>query len=101
MGGGRRCSYKNCINRSNNIDDLHFFHYPVQNKEVCKKWIEMAEKPHFNDLTESQLRNKVICDKHFEDKYFTNPLRKRLLKGAVPKLDGVVSNTANTKSSMF
>ncbi|CAH0562248.1 unnamed protein product [Brassicogethes aeneus] len=86
--GGCRCSYKNCQNSTKSSENLHFFHYPVRHKERCKLWIEMANKPQFCDLEEDQLRNKVICEQHFEDKYFPNPLKKRLLQGAVPSLDG-------------
>ncbi|KAJ8979103.1 hypothetical protein NQ317_014115 [Molorchus minor] len=65
-----------------------FFHYPVKHKERCKIWIENANKPQFCDLEEDQLRNKVICEYHFEDRWFPNSQKKRLLQGAVPTLDG-------------
>lgn len=85
--GGCRCSYKNCKNSTKSVENIHFFHYPVKQKERCKKWIENANKPQFCDLEEDQLRNKVICEMHFEDKYFPNPLKKRLLQTAIPTLD--------------
>ncbi|XP_056646447.1 uncharacterized protein LOC130451452 [Diorhabda sublineata] len=85
--GGCRCSYKNCQNTTKTTENVHFFHYPVKHIERCKLWIEKANKPHFLDLEEDQLRNKVICEYHFEDKWFPNSQKKRLLLGAVPTLD--------------
>ncbi|KAJ3640247.1 hypothetical protein Zmor_003556 [Zophobas morio] len=86
--GGCRCSYKNCTNTTKTRDNLHFFHYPVKQKDRCRQWIENANKPQFYDLDEDQLRNKVICETHFEDCYFPNMQKKRLLQGAIPTLEG-------------
>lgn len=85
--GGCRCSFRDCPNTTK-TENIHFFHYPVKHKERCRMWIDYARKPHFCDLEEEQLRNKVICDQHFEDKWFPNPQKKRLLQGAVPTLLG-------------
>nr|XP_023023768.1 uncharacterized protein LOC111511926 [Leptinotarsa decemlineata]XP_023023769.1 uncharacterized protein LOC111511926 [Leptinotarsa decemlineata] len=84
--GGCRCSYRNCQNTTKTTDNIHFFHYPVKHKERCKIWIENAQKPQFCDLEEDQLRNKVICEIHFEDKWFPNSQKKRLLQSAIPTL---------------
>lgn len=91
--GGCRCTYKNCQNTTKTTENIHFFHYPVKHKERCKIWIENAEKPHFCDLEEEQLRNKVICEMHFEDRYFPNEQKKRLLQAAIPTLDGGCENS--------
>lgn len=85
--GGCRCSYKNCKSATKTADNLHFFHYPVKHTERCRKWIENAAKPGFFNLAEDQLRNKVVCELHFEDRCFTNSQKKRLLHDAVPTLD--------------
>ncbi|KAF5284840.1 hypothetical protein FQR65_LT13392 [Abscondita terminalis] len=86
--GGCRCSYKNCVRATNNSErEFHFFHYPVKDPERCLKWITNARKPNFFKLPEDQLRNKVICQNHFEPNYFTNANRKRLIRSAVPTLD--------------
>lgn len=85
--GGCRCSYKNCKSATKTTENLHFFHYPVKHTERCRKWIENAAKPSFFNLAEDQLRNKVICELHFESRCFTNIQRKRLLHDAVPTLD--------------
>lgn len=86
--GGCRCTYKNCQNTTKTTDNVHFFHYPIKYKERCAVWIKNAEKPEFLMLEEDQLRNKVICEVHFEDKWFPNSQKKRLLQGAIPTLDG-------------
>ncbi|VEN37094.1 unnamed protein product [Callosobruchus maculatus] len=85
--GGCRCSYKNCTNSTKNTENITFFHYPVKQKQRCKIWIENACKPEFINLEEEQLRNKVICQNHFLDKWFPNPQKKRLIQGAIPTLD--------------
>lgn len=95
--GGCRCSFRDCPNTTK-TENVHFFHYPVKQKERCRQWIENARKPQFCDLEEDQLRNKVICDQHFEDKWFPNPQKKRLLQGAVPTLPGKHGD-ANISSS--
>lgn len=85
--GGCRCSYKNCKSATKTTENLHFFHYPVKHTERCRKWIENACKPQFFDLAEDQLRNKVVCELHFEERCFTNISRRRLLHDAIPTLD--------------
>lgn len=86
--GGCRCSYKNCKNNTKMSESAHFFHYPVKQKERCKAWIENAQKPEYFNLDEFQLRNKVVCEVHFQDECFVNAEKKRLLTTAVPTLDG-------------
>lgn len=86
--GGCRCSYKNCERATNNSEkNFHFFHYPSKDYERSLKWIANARKPLFLDLPKDQLRNKVICQNHFEPHYFTNVSKKRLIQAAVPTLD--------------
>lgn len=98
--GGCRCSFRECTNTTK-TENIHFFHYPVKQKDRCRQWIENAQKPQFCDLEEEQLRNKVICDQHFENKWFPNPQKKRLLQGAIPTLLGKyyndISNGIHTK----
>lgn len=86
--GGCRCSFKSCRNTTKTTQNIHFFHYPVKQKERCKAWINKACKPKFFDLDEYQLRNKVICEVHFENRCFLNAEKKRLLPQAIPTLDG-------------
>lgn len=98
--GGCRCSFRECPNTTK-TENLHFFHYPVKQKERCRIWIENARKPQFCNLEEEQLRNKVICDQHFEDKWFPNHQRKRLLQGAVPTLAGKCEDSSATAKNQI
>ncbi|ENN81092.1 uncharacterized protein LOC109532906 [Dendroctonus ponderosae] len=95
--GGCRCSYKNCTNTTKSAE-INFFQYPVKHRSRCVNWIENSEKPAFYDLEEDQLRNKVICESHFEEKWFLNSQRKRLLHGAIPTLDGNSNHVRDTAS---
>ena len=85
--GGCRCSYRTCKSATKISGELHFFHYPVKHKERCQQWINNARKPEFLNLPDDQLRNKVVCNLHFEARYFTNIQRKRLVHDAVPTLN--------------
>lgn len=98
--GGCRCSYKNCTNTTKSTDNLHFFHYPVKHRERCVLWIEHACKPSFYDLEEEQLRNKVVCEMHFESKWFQNSQKKRLIQGAIPTLDGECNDVKRSISPL-
>lgn len=86
--GGCRCSYRHCKSSTKLGGDLHFFHFPVKNKDRCRDWIINAKRPEFQNLPIDQLRNKVICGLHFETTCFTNIHRKRLVHDAVPTLSG-------------
>lgn len=99
--GGCRCSYRNCTNSTKTTENVHFFHYPVKHKERCKMWIDNARKPQFLHLEEDQLRNKVICEKHFEDRCFPNLQKKRLLQGAIPTLDGDSLEETTMESNLY
>lgn len=68
--GGCRCSYRNCTVRSDG--KTHLFHYPVFDKLRCHQWILNARNYDSLNLTVSQLRNKVICQHHFQDVMFMN-----------------------------
>lgn len=86
--GGCRCSYKNCKSSTRTTEHLHFFHYPIKHRERCRKWIEQACNSNLFDLSEDQLRNKVVCELHFEEKCFTDKRsRRRLIHSAIPTLD--------------
>lgn len=100
--GGCRCSYRNCKSATKLNGDLHFFHYPVKHRDRCNQWIKKARRPEFFNLPDDQLRNKVICDLHFEPKYFTNILRKRLVHNAIPTMNaGCEEEVLNDNSTEF
>ncbi|XP_065166243.1 uncharacterized protein [Atheta coriaria] len=96
--GGCRCSYKSCRSATKTTENLHFFHYPVKHRERCAIWIRNADKPEFANLPDYQLRNKVICGLHFEDKYFANLEKRRLVHNAIPSLDAGCDSTSDDLS---
>lgn len=93
---GWRCSYKCCRNVTRSSENIHFFRYPVNYPEYCRKWIENACKPDFFNLTIGQLANKVVCELHFEVRCFSNLEKKRLFLNAVPTLDSVCDKQDNS-----
>ncbi|CAB3261600.1 unnamed protein product [Arctia plantaginis] len=84
--GGCRCTYKNCSLKSDGV--THMFHYPVFDKVRCHQWLTNAQKLEFLNLKVSQLKNRVICQHHFNDDNFMNFLKDKLIFNAVPTLDG-------------
>lgn len=65
---------------------MHFFHFPIRDWERLDVWAKNAEKLEFKDLPLSKLKNKVVCQDHFENKMFMNYLKEGLTKTAVPTL---------------
>ncbi|XP_077302901.1 uncharacterized protein LOC143923215 [Arctopsyche grandis] len=80
--GGCRCSYKTC----NKVTDgkTHFFHYPVRDENRCNQWIIHSNRLDLKSVTRSQLKNKVVCEKHFPEQMFMNYKHERLVHTAVP-----------------
>lgn len=48
------------------------FHYPVFDKVRCHQWLTNAQRLDFLNLKVSQLKNRVVCQHHFEDYWFMN-----------------------------
>lgn len=91
--GGCRCSYGKCTNSSYNSPNTHFFHYPVKDRKRCAEWVRRANDHNLCKLPEAKLKNKVICDKHFNIKSFMNYRRDKLLFNAVPEIENNVIDT--------
>lgn len=83
--GGSRCSFQNCPNSSYNSPNTHFFHYPIKDKERCAEWVRRANNISILNLPLLKLKNKVVCDKHFDIKSFMNYKREKLLFNAIPE----------------
>ncbi|XP_041979395.1 uncharacterized protein LOC121733250 [Aricia agestis] len=84
--GGCRCTYRNCTVKSDG--QVHLFHYPVFDKLRCHQWLMNAHRLDFLDLRVSQLKNRVVCQHHFEDHNFMNYKKDKLKFDAVPTKDG-------------
>lgn len=84
--GGCRCAYRGCESSTGLTPGLHYFHFPIRDPARCEKWIQNARKPSLRTLEKDKLRNKVICNLHFEEKFFTNSNGDRLVHNAIPTL---------------
>uniref|UniRef100_A0A182SWZ5 THAP-type domain-containing protein n=1 Tax=Anopheles maculatus TaxID=74869 RepID=A0A182SWZ5_9DIPT len=94
--GGCRCTFRECENGTSARKDLHYFRYPVRDRERLAVWAKNANHMEYLDLPIDKLSNKVVCQEHFERPMFMNELCERLTKLAVPRLmpqpDGTVLN---------
>uniref|UniRef100_A0A182YJR5 Uncharacterized protein n=1 Tax=Anopheles stephensi TaxID=30069 RepID=A0A182YJR5_ANOST len=101
--GGCRCTFRECENGTSARKDLHYFRYPVRDRERLAVWAKNANHMEYLDLPIDKLSNKVVCQEHFERPMFMNELRERLTKLAIPRLmpqpDGTVLNVESCKSS--
>lgn len=84
--GGCRCTFRGCDNSTVINPKMHFFHFPYKDVARCKKWAANSGNLDFLDLPDSKLRNKVVCEDHFQDHCFMNFKKERLIKTAVPNL---------------
>lgn len=85
--GGCRCTFRNCENSTSSRPGMHFFHFPIRDWDRLEVWAANAGKLDFKDLPVSKLKNKVICQEHFENRMFMNYLKEGLVKTAIPTLD--------------
>lgn len=62
------------------------YHYVLYNLfPRCSKWISNCGREEFRYLTPRELSEKKVCEFHFDDGMFSNPMKVTLLKQAVPK----------------
>lgn len=85
--GGCRCTFRQCENSSSSKPGMHFFHFPIRDWPRLETWAQNASKTDFMTLPLSKLKNKVVCQDHFENRMFMNYLKEGLVKTAVPTLD--------------
>lgn len=84
--GGCRCTFRSCPNNSSSQPNMHFFHYPIRDKERCEQWVQNSNNPEFLSYPDHKLRNRVVCQDHFRDHCFMNYLHDKLTKTAVPTI---------------
>ncbi|XP_050303478.1 uncharacterized protein LOC126741172 [Anthonomus grandis grandis] len=62
-----------------------FFKFPILKPVLLSQWIENIGNAETYVMDENLLKNKVVCEKHFDQIYIAvSNKRKRLLKSAVP-----------------
>ncbi|XP_053609715.1 uncharacterized protein LOC128674825 [Plodia interpunctella] len=94
--GGWRCSYRNCSMKYDG--KTHMFHYPVFDKVRCHQWLVNTGRLDFLNLKVSQLKNRVICQHHFNKEYFMNFKEDKLTFDAVPSLDGPFCDAGDSQN---
>lgn len=84
--GGCRCSFRDCAVGTSQNPGMHFFHFPLNDKERYLRWLTLANAMHFIDMPTSYQKNRVICARHFRDECFKNYKRDGINKFAEPTL---------------
>lgn len=84
--GGCKCTFRNCTNTTANSPGMHFFHYPLKDRERYEMWAKYANTQEILKLPFCKARNKVICETHFKDDCFMNYKKDRLVHSAVPTI---------------
>ncbi|XP_067648090.1 putative leucine-rich repeat-containing protein DDB_G0290503 [Eurosta solidaginis] len=79
--GGCRCTFRDCPVGTKKLPGMHFFCYPIANKESFVRWLKLADKMHFIELSRSVQKNKKICARHFRIECFVNYKMDGLLRG--------------------
>ncbi|CAD6211165.1 GSCOCG00010960001-RA-CDS [Cotesia congregata] len=74
------------MNPNNREEEYMFFGFPVNHDDRCKKWLEFCGREDLYKLTKKQLLQRMVCSKHFEEKYFLNDYLDRLNCSAVPTI---------------
>ncbi|CAO1440203.1 unnamed protein product [Diamesa serratosioi] len=96
--GGCKCQFYGCenstiVSQQQSAEKLsHFFHFPVRDWDRVVQWAILSNNMDFLSLPSSKLKNKVVCDLHFQEESFMNYKRERLIKKAIPTIyvkDGI------------
>ncbi|XP_064472290.1 uncharacterized protein LOC135386357 [Ornithodoros turicata] len=77
----RRCTAIGCRNISRGSRHS-FFRFPVDERKSA--WIEYAQRPELNDLTDTALTSRLLCGEHFAQDCFVSRARVRLKRNACP-----------------
>lgn len=80
------CVYVNCRNLKSLSSKTSFFAFPVKDEARCKRWLINCGNKNLYDMEKIKLKNRVICEMHFELKYMSYSGRKKnLTRNAVPR----------------
>ncbi|CAH1130496.1 unnamed protein product [Ceutorhynchus assimilis] len=61
----RPCMYLECLNNRNTQPLLSYYTFPVKDEKRCKTWILNSGNPKLLNMSETELKQRVICEKHF------------------------------------
>lgn len=77
------CAYYRCKNSRRTGSGKHFFKFPP-NPERQQLWLKNIGNSKLLLLSPTKLKNRIVCEDHFEIASFSNLNRERLNKLAVP-----------------
>ncbi|KAL0103736.1 hypothetical protein PUN28_017776 [Cardiocondyla obscurior] len=89
----RKCAAKACCNNDCN-KNITFFRFP-QDKDRAILWAKAVDRYDLIVNAEKLYNSHRLCIDHFEEKYFLNDLRNRLMPNAVPSISLTKSSTAH------
>lgn len=100
LSDGRKCSFYSCQSIEGRCDES-FLRFPIKNSGRCEQWVKNSGNITLSRLHIENLKNKFICEDHFDsESYHISGLRELLYAAAVPreykqtiKLEGKNLNT--------
>lgn len=79
------CVYNNCFKRRYLYKDITFFSFPVKDSKRAEEWKKNCGNINIALMDVADLKNKLICEKHFMPKdIIIGSKRKLLSKNAIP-----------------
>lgn len=81
------CAYQGCNNNKKKDKGVSFFKFPSKSEIHLTEWKKNCGNIQIYDMDAEELKNKVICEKHFLSEYVIEQNKRKLLrKNAVPLL---------------
>lgn len=78
---GNICSYADCKRSSQSHPGLRQCFFPVDDEEICQKWLLFCGAPSLAFLDKKDLKTRFLCHEHFSKDLLH---LKKLLRGALP-----------------
>ncbi|KAK4886493.1 hypothetical protein RN001_002764 [Aquatica leii] len=81
------CIYNNCFKSNRVHKNISFFKFPVKYCKIAEEWKKNSGNIKIALMDVKDLKNKLICEKHFcPEDIIKNDKRNLLRKDAVPKI---------------
>ena len=80
----KSCIAFGCTNRFDKSKNIHFHRFPLENKDLCSRWVASTKREHFTPSKYSH-----ICSEHFEPSDYVSSqhdLKPRLKPQSVPSI---------------
>ena len=69
------CAAWGCNNYQNVNANVSFFKFP-RDDERCKRWVSKLKRADLDKFDATQLRHRVVCEKHFDPRDFTKATKR-------------------------